>query len=139
MEQWRPSWNHGGHLSRHFVTSYTLNRPLYYWHGQSNFKFPPDTSNTEANCLNLNLSCLNNEFEYRTNLNLYHPKFMSSASMPLILIYMYVVPYLFSLLMATCLSLVHLSQRLIGELIVYPCSGARRPSVGVHNVKQLLL
>ena len=26
----RPSWNHGGHLDRHFVTSLTLNCPLYY-------------------------------------------------------------------------------------------------------------
>ena len=39
--------------------------------------------------------------------------------------------------------LAHLSRRLIGELIVYPCSGVRpssvvRPSV-VHNFKDLLL
>ena len=39
--------------------------------------------------------------------------------------------------------LAHLSQRLIGELIVYPCSGVRpssvRPSsVVVHNFKDLL-
>ena len=42
--------------------------------------------------------------------------------------------------------LAHLSRRLTGELIVYPCSGVRpsvrRPSsasVGVHNFKDLLL
>ena len=32
--------------------------------------------------------------------------------------------------------LAHLSRRLIGELIVYPWSGVRRPSVGVvHNAQ----
>ena len=39
--------------------------------------------------------------------------------------------------------LAHLSRRLIGELIVYPCSGVRpssvRPSSVVHNFKDLLL
>ena len=37
--------------------------------------------------------------------------------------------------------LAHLSRRLTGELIVYPCSGVRRPSssVVVHNFKDLLL
>ena len=35
--------------------------------------------------------------------------------------------------------LAHLSRRLIGELIVYPCSGVRPSSVGVHNFKHLLL
>ena len=28
---WRPSWSHGGHLGRHFVTSLGLNRRLYYF------------------------------------------------------------------------------------------------------------
>ena len=27
---WWPSWSHGGHLGRHFVTSFTPNRPVYY-------------------------------------------------------------------------------------------------------------
>ena len=42
--------------------------------------------------------------------------------------------------------LAHLSRRLTGELIVYPCSGVRpsssvvrRPSSVVHNFKDLLL
>ena len=36
--------------------------------------------------------------------------------------------------------LAHLSQRLIGELIVYPCSGVRTASYFViHNFKHLLL
>ena len=30
MEPWRPSWGHGGHLGRHFVTSLTLKGPLHY-------------------------------------------------------------------------------------------------------------
>ena len=33
------------------------------------------------------------------------------------------------------LFLAHLSQRLIGELIVYPASGVRRQSSVVHNAK----
>ena len=41
--------------------------------------------------------------------------------------------------MKTRLFLAHLSRRLIGELIVYPCSGVlHRPSV-VHNVQTFLL
>ena len=36
-----------------------------------------------------------------------------------------------------CGFLAHLSRRLTGELIVYPCSGVWRPSV--HNFKDLLL
>ena len=43
------------------------------------------------------------------------------------------------------LLLAHLSRRLTGELIVYPCAGVRpssvvvRPSSVVHNFKDLLL
>ena len=35
--------------------------------------------------------------------------------------------------------LAHLSRRLTGELIVYPCSGVRPSSSVVHNFKDLLL
>ena len=42
--------------------------------------------------------------------------------------------------METHIFLAHLSQRLIGELIEYPCSGVRRSSsYVVHNFKHLLL
>ena len=40
---------------------------------------------------------------------------------------------MYRLIMSVCLFLAHLSRRLIGELIVYPWSGVRRPSSVVRS------
>ena len=53
------------------------------------------------------------------------------------ILFLFVLGILFLFVLGILLA--HLSRRLTGELIVYPCSGVRPSSSVVHNFKDLLL